>query len=104
MRRVLQVAGITVVAVGVAAAVAALFVRDSISRHQRDLFSHRPLRRLAALGFLTGQPATVHSVFLLRDFIAGEPKKLIRERARVILERMESEMESIRKLPLASSL
>jgi hypothetical protein len=99
MKRVLKVAGITVAAVGVTAAIATLFVRDSIARHQRDLFSQRPLRRLAALGFLAGQPASVHSVYLLRDFISSEPRKLIRGRGRAILDRMELELESGQELP-----
>jgi len=102
MKRALKIVGITVAAVGVSAVVATLFVRDSIARHQRDLFSQRPLRRLAALGFLAGQPASVHSVYLLRDFISSEPRKMIRGRARAILDRMQLELESGHELPVES--
>ena len=74
MRRLVKVVGITVVTVGAASIVATLIVRDSISRHRRDLFSSRPLRRLAALGYIAGQPASVDLVLLLRDFITGSRK------------------------------
>lgn len=88
-RRVLQTAGFTVLAVAAVAALGTLLVRDQISRHQRDLFSPHPLRRLAALGYLGGRPASVDLVLLLRDFIASESRPLIRKRAAVILARME---------------
>ena len=88
-RRVLKTAGFTVLAVAAVAALGTLLVRDQISRHQRDLFSPHPLRRLAALGYLGGRPASVDLVLLLRDFIASESRPLIRKRATVILNRME---------------
>lgn len=88
-RRVLKTAGFTVLAVAAVAALGTLLVRDQISRHQRDLFSPHPLRRLAALGYLGGRPASVDLVLLLRDFIASESRPLIRKRAAVILARME---------------
>ncbi|HEX6926416.1 MAG TPA: hypothetical protein VF167_13425 [Longimicrobiaceae bacterium] len=88
-KRVLKTAGFTVLAVAAAAALGALLVRDQISRHQRDLFSPHPLRRLAALGYIQGRPASVDLVLLLRDFIASEPRPLIRKRAAAILARME---------------
>lgn len=81
-----------VVGVGAAAAVAALLLRDQISRHQRDLFSPHPLRRLAALGYLSGAQASVESVHLLRDFLAWEPRPLLRKRAGLILQRMEGKL------------
>lgn len=88
-RRVLKTAGFTVLAVAAVAALGTLLVRDQISRHQRDLFSPHPLRRLAALGYLGGRPASVDLVLLLRDFIASESRPLIRKRAAAILNRME---------------
>jgi hypothetical protein len=92
MRKVLKTAGITLLAVGAAAAVAAWVVRDQVDRSQRDLFSPHPLRRLACLGHLSRAEASVFNVNLLRDFVAWEPKGLLRNRARVILSRMEAEI------------
>lgn len=81
-----------VVGVGAAAAVAALLLRDQIARHRRDLFSPHPLRRLAALGYLASADPTVESVHLLRDFLAWEPRPLLRKRAGQILQRMEARL------------
>ena len=39
--------------------------------------------------------ASVDHITLLRDFIAWEPRPLLRKRARTILERMESEAEGL---------
>lgn len=89
-RRILRTTAFTLLTVGAAAALGALLVRDQMSRHQRELFSPHPLRRLAALGYLGGRPATVDSVLLLRDFIAWEPRPLLRRRATALLARMES--------------
>ena len=81
-----------VVGVGTAAAVAALLLRDQIARHRRDLFSPHPLRRLAALGYLATAEPSVESVHLLRDFLAWEPRPLLRRRAGQILQRMEARL------------
>jgi hypothetical protein len=43
-----------------------VFAQQRLVRHRRDLFSPRPLRRLAALGFLAGQNG-VETIRLLRD-------------------------------------
>ena len=92
MNKRLKTAGITVLAAAAAGAVVALIVRNQISRHQRDLFSPRALQRLAALSHMSGASATVDNIRLLRDFIAWEPRRLLRERARGILARMEGEV------------
>lgn len=91
MRKTIRVAGITVLAAAAAGALAALVIRDQLSRHQRNLFSPKALRRLAALGHMGGQPASVDNIRVLRDFIAWEPRKLLRTRARAIVTRMEEE-------------
>lgn len=88
-KRILKITGFTVMAVAAAAALGTLLVRDQISRSQRDLFSPHPLRRLAALGYLGGRPASVDSILLLRDFIAWEPRPLLKRRATAIVARME---------------
>ncbi|HEX7241951.1 MAG TPA: hypothetical protein VF263_16835 [Longimicrobiaceae bacterium] len=88
-RQILRTTGFTLLAVAAATALGALLVRDQVSRHQRDLFSPHPLRRLAALGYLGGRPASVETVMLLRDFIAWEKRPLLRRRAIAVLSRME---------------
>jgi hypothetical protein len=92
MNKRLKTAGITVLAAAAAGALAALIIRNQISRHQRDLFSPRALQRLAALSHMRGAGATVDNIRLLRDFVAWEPRRLLRERARGILARMEGEV------------
>lgn len=92
--RILRTTGFTVLAVASAAALGALLVRDQMSRHRRDLFSPHPLRRLAALGYLGGRPASVDTVLLLRDFISWEPRPLLRKRASAVLARMEDVLAS----------
>jgi hypothetical protein len=93
MKRTLKTAWIALAAVSGAAAVAALVVRDQLDRHQRDLFSPYPLRRLACLGHLARAEASVSNITLLRDFVAWEPKNLLKNRARVILQRMEGQAQ-----------
>lgn len=91
MNKKLRTAGITVLAAAAAGAIAALVIRDQITRHRRDLFSPHPLRRLAALTHMNREPASVDAIRLLRDFIAWEPRTLLRRRARSIMVRMEDE-------------
>ncbi len=93
MNRGLKVTGIAILAVAAAGAVAALVVRDQLDRHQRDLFSPQPLRRLACLGHMARAEATVDNITLLRDFVAWEPRKLLKNRAKLILKRMEDEAQ-----------
>ncbi len=95
-RRIIKTTAWVLLALGAAAALSALVVRDQIARHRRELFSSHPLRRLAALGYLGGREATVDTVRLLRDFVAWEPRPLIRRRAALILARME---QQLRKSP-----
>jgi hypothetical protein len=96
MRRssILRTAGIVLLSVGAAAGLGALVVRDQISRHQRNLFSSQGFKRFAALGFLTGAPASIELVQMLRDFVAWEPSPLLRRRAVQILARMEDQLRT----------
>jgi hypothetical protein len=57
--------------------------------HRRDLFSARPMRRLAALGYLAGQTG-VETAWLLRDYLAWERQPMLRRRAELLLKRLES--------------
>ena len=92
MNRTLRTATLTVLAAAAAGALAVLIVRGQIYRHRRDLFSPRPFRRLAALGHMGREPASVDAIRLLRDFVSWEPRKLLRERAQAIMDRMTEEV------------
>lgn len=98
LNRTLKITAVTVLAAAAAAAVATFIVRDQMSRHRRDLFSPHALRRLAALGYMAGEDASVDNITLLRDFIAWEPRRMLRNRARAIVRRMEEEAHG-RELP-----
>lgn len=87
--------GIAVLLAAAAGAALALLVRDQLDRHQRDLFSPRALRRLAALGYMAREQPTVDHITLLRDFVAWEPRRMLRERARAILRRMEGAADAV---------
>jgi hypothetical protein len=91
MNRKLRTAGFTVLVAAAAGALAALVIRGQISRHRRNLFSPKAFRRLAALGHISREPASVDMIRLLRDFIAWEPRKMLRERAKAIMARMTEE-------------
>ena len=95
--------GMAVLLAAAAGAALALLVRDQLYRHQRDLFSPRAMRRLAALGYMAREHATVDHITLLRDFVAWEPRKMLRERAKAILRRMEAEADGIGPAEPASS-
>lgn len=90
-RRTLKVAGITILTVAAVAAVATLFVRDQIVRQQRHLFNPFALKRLAALEHMARQLPSVDHLNLLKDYIAWEPRKILRTRAQAIVARMEGE-------------
>ena len=62
-----------------------------LASHRRDLFSPRPMRRLAALGYLAGQGG-VDTVRLLRDYLSWERQQVLRRRGESILRRLESNL------------
>lgn len=92
--KILRIIGIGLLAAVAASVLGILFVRDQMSRHRRDLFSSRPLRRLAALGYIAGSAPSVDAVRLLRDYIAWEQQPLIRRQAIQVLNKMERSMET----------
>jgi hypothetical protein len=92
MNRKLKKAGLVALLVVAVGGVAVLIAHDQMTRHQRDLFSPRVFRRLAALGHMARVRASVNTVNLLRDYMAWEPRKLLRDRARAIEARMEREL------------
>ena len=66
-----------------------VFVWDGQMRHsRRDLFSRSPARRMAALGYLGGQPS-VETARLLRDYVAWERRPTLRRSGQRALRRME---------------
>jgi hypothetical protein len=62
---------------------------SQIRRSRRDLFSKSPVRRLAALGYLGGQPG-IDTVRILTDYVGWEQHPLLRRRAELVLRRMVS--------------
>ena len=95
MNKKLKRVGLVTLLVVLAGGVAVLVAHDQMTRHQRDLFSPRVFRRLAALGHMARARASVNTVNLLRDFMAWEPRKLLRDRARAIVSRMERDLAGI---------
>jgi hypothetical protein len=58
-------------------------------QYRRNLFSKSPLRRVAALGYLRARP-TVNTAQLLREYIAWEPRTMLRQRGARMLKRLEA--------------
>ena len=58
-----------------------------IQRSRRALFGASPVRRLAALGHLAGQPG-VETAQLLTEYVRWETRPILRRRAERILSRM----------------
>ncbi|HEY2806461.1 MAG TPA: hypothetical protein VGI92_11455 [Gemmatimonadales bacterium] len=71
--------------------IGALLAQRSMGRWRSSLFSARPLRRLAALGYLSGHPGP-EAVRALRDYLAWEEHPALRRRAEAIMRRMESKL------------
>jgi hypothetical protein len=58
-------------------------------QYRRNLFSRSPIRRVAALGYLRARP-TVNTAQLLREYVAWEPRSILRQRGVKMLKRLES--------------
>ena len=69
----------------------AVLAQRSMGKWRSALFSARPLRRLAALGYLSGHPG-VEAVQVLRDYLAWEEHPALRRRAEAIVRRMEAQL------------
>ncbi len=63
-----------------------------IQRSRRDLFSRSRLRRLAALGYIEGQPG-VDSARLLGEYLTWEKEPNLRRRGERVLRRMQAYLE-----------
>jgi len=88
VKKTVRTAAFTVLTAAVAGALAVVIIRSQMRRHQRDLFSSRPFRRLAALSYINREPASVDLIRLLRDFVAWEPRRMLRDRARAMIDQM----------------
>lgn len=60
-------------------------------RCRRDLFSASPVKRLAALGHLSGD-AGVDSVHLLTEYVRWERQPMLRQRGERLLQRVKSRL------------
>jgi len=63
-----------------------------VERSRRDLFNRSPIRRLAALGHLGGQPG-VETARLLKDYVRWEARPALRKRGQHLLRRMEAYLD-----------
>ena len=63
-----------------------------VQRSRRELFNPSPVRRLAALGYLAGQPG-VETARLLGDYLRWETRPLLRRRGQELLRRMEAYLD-----------
>lgn len=60
-----------------------------MQRCRRDLFSARPLRRLAALGYLGGQ-RTLEAAQILGEYVRWEKHPALRRRGERLLRRLQA--------------
>jgi hypothetical protein len=90
--RTFRTLGVIILVIAAVAGVGALVMRDQISRHKRNLFSAHAFRRFAALSYMSRMDASIDLVHTLRDFVAREPRIMLRNRGRQILERMEASL------------
>jgi len=63
-----------------------------VQRSRRELFHRSPVRRLAALGYLAGQPG-VETTQLLGEYVNWEPRPALRRRGVALLRRMEAYLD-----------
>jgi hypothetical protein len=60
-------------------------------QYRRNLFSKSALHRVAALGYLRARPS-VGTAQLLREYVAWEPRAILRTRGARMLKRLESSL------------
>jgi hypothetical protein len=63
-----------------------------VQRSRRELFSRSAVRRLAALGFLSGRPG-VETARLLADYVNWETRPALRRRGQLLLRRMNAYLD-----------
>jgi hypothetical protein len=64
-----------------------------IRRSRRELFSKSPVKRLAALGYLGGQPG-LDTTRILTEYVGWERHPMLRRRAERVLHRMRSHLQA----------
>ena len=81
------------IAVGFVGGLAAgTLVWSRMQRHfRRNLFSRSPLMRVAALGYLRAKP-TVNTAQILREYVAWEPRPILRQRGAKMLRHLEASL------------
>ncbi|HUR00518.1 MAG TPA: hypothetical protein VM166_13780 [Gemmatimonadaceae bacterium] len=81
------------VAVGFVGGLAAgTLVWSRMQRHfRRNLFSRSPFMRVAALGYLRAKP-TISTAQLLREYVAWEPRPVLRQRGAKMLRHLEASL------------
>ena len=65
---------------------------SQVQRSRRELFSRSPMRRYAALGFLSGRPG-VETARLLRDYVNWETRPALRRRGQHLLRRLHAYLD-----------
>jgi len=80
----------TIAFVGGAVAGAVLW-SIQLRRSRRDLFNPNPIRRYAALGFISAEPS-IESAQILQDYIRWEKKPVLRRRGERVLGRMQAQL------------
>ena len=63
-----------------------------VQRSRRELFSRSPVRRLAALGYLGGQPGA-DTARLLAEYVRWEQRPMLRKRGQRLLRRMNAYLD-----------
>jgi hypothetical protein len=63
-----------------------------VERSRRELFNRSPVRRFAALGFLSGRPG-LETARLLADYVNWETRPVLRRRGQLLLRRMEAHLD-----------
>ncbi len=63
-----------------------------VERSRRDLFSRNPIRRFAALGYLSGRPG-LETARLLTEYVRWEARPALRQRGQHMLRRMEAYLD-----------
>lgn len=86
-RKVLLVGGATLAGVLLGWAMA----QGRQRHHRTDLFSPRPSRRTAALGYLAGRPG-LETIRLLQDYLRWEPLPALRKRGEALMRRFEARL------------
>jgi hypothetical protein len=60
-------------------------------QYRRNLFSRSPFMRVAALGYLRAKPS-VNTAQILREYIAWEPRPILRRRGARMLKHLETSL------------